>query len=661
LYWAAWALLLAVVARLLWVRSKETGVRSRFHLVISRFKGLTILTTVLSVCLVIAAGGFILYNNHVLNDYDSASKNTARSVAYEKQFIRFEHLPQPTVAGTKLHVDVFPKQNRATISGTYLLINNSVLPIDSILLSSAARTITNRIVFDREVKLVPADNNADQVYVLANALQPGDSMLMNFKLHYEAKGFTNNGAASLVVANGTYFTNRQLLPAIGFQVYRCVSDVVLRKKHELPPRPILPSLYNVEARHNLYLADQTHFEAIVSTDEDQVAIAPGRLRRTWTAGGRRYFHYATNAPIPNQYAFFSTKYAMQEVKWNNVTIQVFHQPGHSANLNSMLNGARAALDYYTKQFGPYPYDVFRLVEHPGYGSGMHAEATTVDYQEGFSLLNTNDKNAYDLPFYIVAHEAAHQWWGSAQLLPARVEGAFILTETFAVYTGMQVLEETYGNEQLQRYLTAIRKTYEIPRTKSAVPLLRANDQYLGYRKGPFALYALSKYTSKEKVNGALKQLLAKHGSGKPPLPTTLDLYRELKAITPDTLQYLLHDLFEVNTYWDLKTDKVTAQQAKAGNWQVTLEVQARKDVTDETGIETHVPMNEWIEIGVFAAPGKGEGIDKVLYLQQHRIRTGKQTITLTVPGKPTRAGIDPNNLLIDLKVYDNERPVRFEY
>jgi hypothetical protein len=241
-----------------------------------------------------------------------------------------------------------------------------------------------------------------------------------------------------------------------------------------------------------------------------------------------------------------------------------------------------------------------------------------------------------------------------------VEGAIAITETFAVYTGMQVLEEKYGNEHLQRYLTEIRKSYEIPRTKAAVPLLRATDQYQGYRKGPFALYALSKYTSKEQINGALKSLLVKHGSGKPPLPTTLDLYRELQAITPDTLHYLLHDLFEVNTFWDLKTEKVTAQQTREGNWQVTLEVHARKDVIDEMGNETHVPMNDWIEIGVFTAPEKEKDLDKVLYLQKHRLRTGKQTITVTVPQRPTRAGIDPNNLLIDVKMYDNSKKVEID-
>jgi ABC-type transport system involved in multi-copper enzyme maturation permease subunit len=660
LYWAAWSLLLAVLTRLLWVRSKEIGLRSRLQLASARFKGLTIWTAVLSVCLVISVGGFIFYNNYVLNDYDSTSEKIGKSVAYEKQFIRFEHSPKPTIAGTKLKVNLFPKQNKATIIGSYHLVNKTKLPVDSILLSTVRGVSTKGIAFDMPAKLVTTGNAIDQVYVLASALGPGDSVRINFRVDYATNGFTNSGVETFVVANGTYFTNRHLLPVVGFQPYRCLGDVNLRKKHGLAPRPALPSLYDVEARNNLYLTDQTLFEAVVSTDEDQVAVAPGKLQRTWEKDGRRYFHYATNAPIPNQYAFFSAKYAVDEVKWNNVTIQVFHQIGHTTNLNRMLNGARSALDYYTKQFGPYPYDIFRLVEHPGYGSGMHAEASTIDYQEGFSLLDPTDNNAYNLPFYIVAHEAAHQWWGAAQLLPARVEGAIALTETFAVYTGMQVLEEKYGNEHLQRYLTEIRKSYEIPRTKAAVPLLRATDQYQGYRKGPFALYALSKYTSKEQINGALKSLLVKHGSGKPPLPTTLDLYRELQAITPDTLHYLLHDLFEVNTFWDLKTEKVTAQQTREGNWQVTLEVHARKDVIDEMGNETHVPMNDWIEIGVFTAPEKEKDLDKVLYLQKHRLRTGKQKITVTVPQRPTRAGIDPNNLLIDVKMYDNSKKVEID-
>jgi hypothetical protein len=81
-------------------------------------------------------------------------------------------------------------------------------------------------------------------------------------------------------------------------------------------------------------------------------------------------------------------------------------------------------------------------------------------------------------------------------------------------------------------------------------------------------------------------------------------------------------------------------------------VRARKVVVDEAGIETEVPMDDWIEVGVFD--------ERELYLRKHRIRSGRQTITVTVPRKPTRAGIDPENLLIGLETENNIKDVKIE-
>jgi ABC-2 type transport system permease protein len=93
---------------------------------------------------------------------------------------------------------------------------------------------------------------------------------------------------------------------------------------------------------------------------------------------------------------------------------------------------------------------------------------------------------------------------------------------------------------------------------------------------------------------------------------------------------------------------------------VTLEVETRKVTVDSIGIETNIPMNDWIEIGVYALRAEGESSAKVLYLQKHRIRSGKQTITVRVPSKPARAGIDPHHLLIDLEMDDNSKKVEIE-
>ncbi len=75
---------------------------------------------------------------------------------------------------------------------------------------------------------------------------------------------------------------------------------------------------------------------------------------------------------------------------------------------------------------------------------------------------------------------------------------------------------------------------------------------------------------------------------------------------------------------------------------MTLDVRARKVVVDSAGVETELPMNDWVEIGVFAPAGEGEESGRPLYVQMHRIRSGEQTVTVTVPRKPARTGIDPD-------------------
>lgn len=74
---------------------------------------------------------------------------------------------------------------------------------------------------------------------------------------------------------------------------------------------------------------------------------------------------------------------------------------------------------------------------------------------------------------------------------------------------------------------------------------------------------------------------------------TLDLYRELQAATLDSFHYLPHDLFEANTFWELKMEAVTAVETGPDTWQVTLEVQARKTMYDSAGLRPKYRWMNW--------------------------------------------------------------------
>jgi aminopeptidase N len=248
----------------------------------------------------------------------------------------------------------------------------------------------------------------------------------------------------------------------------------------------------------------------------------------------------------------------------------------------------------------------------------------------------------DMPYFIIAHEMGHQW----NVPAAFAEGAPVLSESLATYYAMKVVEHTRGDDQLRRLGRFLRLPYPIAPVRRGEPLLRALDRYMSYRWGPFALYALSEYIGEEKVNGALRRLFETHEPADAPLATTLDLFGELQAVTPDSMRYLLHDLFEVNTYWVLAAERVGAEQTADGEWRVTMDVRARKMVYDSAGVETEVPLDEWVQVGVFGARKRGRGeLSAPLHVAMHRIRSGDQTITVTVREKPALAGIDPYHLL----------------
>jgi aminopeptidase N len=313
----------------------------------------------------------------------------------------------------------------------------------------------------------------------------------------------------------------------------------------------------------------------------------------------------------------------------------------------MVAGMKASLDYYTREFGPYQYRQLRVVEIPPYSINGRAMATTIAFAEQ-NFITRADDGRVDHTFFGTAHEVAHSWWGG-QLRAASVRGAAVLSEALSNYSAMMVTERVLGPEQARRVYD-----YQLDRYLSRraafgrdVPLLDVEGHpHIAYGKGAVALYTLREHLGAGTVNGVLRRFLeARRGAG-PPYATSRDLLAALRAATPDSLRYLLTDLFETITLWDVETRGATVARTPDGRYAVTLDVAARKVRADSVGRETETPMDDLVEIGVFAA-GAGDGPGDQLYLRRHRLRSGRQTITVTVPRAPARAGVDPWRKLID--------------
>jgi len=650
LYWAAWALLLALLARLFWVRGVEPGARARVRIARSRFTGARVGAAGAAAGLVLLAGGFVFYNTNVLNDYRTSDERAEEQAEYERRYGRYHRAPQPRMTATELNVATHPDRREADVRGVHLVENGTDLPLDTIHVAVSLAVETRRIEIDRPARAALVDDElGHRVYVLEEPIQPGDSLRLEWEVRHAPRGFPATGISTAVVGNGSFFVMQDWMPLIGYQLGRQLTDPAARREHGLPPWAPFASLDDAQAPNDRYGMERIDLAVTVGTAADQLGVAAGRLVRTWTQDGRRYARYQTNAPIGNGYAIFSADYAVSRGRWGDVAVEVLHHPAHDANVPRMIRGMEASLDQLTERFGPFPYDVIRMVEYPAEGGSLHAASATIWYRELFSLFDPDrDRRRFDLPFAVVAHEVAHQF----QPVPARMEGRALLSESFAWYAAMGVIEEEYGTEHLERLLDYMRRSYLTPRSRADVPLLRANDSFLGYRKGPFAMYALREYVGQQRVDLAWRRLRERHASHEGPFATSPDLYRELQEVTPDSLHTLLGDLLERNTFWELTMERATAEPTSDGAWRVSLEVEAHKVVVDTMGTETDVPMDDLVEIGVYAPARAGEE-GEPLHRAMHRIRSGPQTITMTVPARPARAGIDPRHLLIDVQPHDN--------
>jgi ABC-2 type transport system permease protein len=655
LYWAAWALLLGVVAILFWVRGREPGVRRRIAQARARLRGPAARVAGVAAALILALGGFVFYNTNVLNEYRGRDEGGRPQAEYERRYKRFDGAPQPAITAADLNMEIHPDEPAVDMRGSYRLVNRTGTAIDSIHVVIDSEIDTRSISLDRVARPVVVDEETGyRIFALERALEPGGSLRLSFDAAYRPRGFRGSGIQTAVVGNGTYF-DRRLLPFIGYQPVFELSDAAVRKRFGLAPRPPMPGPDDVEARRGRVVRNEgpVHVEAVVGTAADQMAVVTGVLRRSWTDNGRRYFHYGNDVPVPFGTAVFSAKYAVREDWWNDVVLQILHHPAHRYNVDRMMEGMKASLDYYTKVFGPYQFRHLRVVEIPPYSINGRAMVTTIAFAEQ-NFITRNRDGQVDHTFFGTAHEVAHSWWGG-QVRGAHARGGAFLSEALSNYSAMMVTEKILGPEQARRVYDFQMDRYLSRRAEFErdVPLLEVEDHpHIAYGKGAVAMYTLREHIGDGPLNAALRSFVAKHRDGGPPYPTSLDLLAALRAVTPDSLQYLLTDLFETITLWDVRTRRAVVERTDAGEYRVTLDVVARKMRADSVGRETETPMDDLVEIGVFAS-GEGDGLGAPLYLKRHRIRSGKQTLRITVPREPGHAGIDPYRKLIDRDREDN--------
>jgi ABC-2 type transport system permease protein len=655
-YWAALAVLLALAAHLFQVRGLATGWRWRFALARKRFGPRQMGIALGALAVFAALGGFIFYNTNILNTYRTRKQGETLQVRYEKEYKKYRSAPQPRITAVQLRVDLYPEQRSVKISGSYDIANKTSLPVDRMLVSLPEN------FRERALQFTPAANLQSEeramgvaVYRFDQPLAPGATGKLNFSLGYAPHGFSNNQAPTFVVYNGS-FLNSGVLPHFGYQDDAELAEDNTRRKHGLPPKERMADLNDAAARRNTYIesdADWITFDAVVSTSPDQIAIAPGELIREWNEGGRRFFEYQARKKILDFSSMLSARYTVMRDRWQDVGLGVYYNRGHEYNIEKMMKGMRAALAYCTSNFSPYQNKTLRILEFPRYASFAQSFPASIPYSESIGFIakvNPKSDEDVDYPFYVTAHEVAHQWWAH-QVIGANVQGATMMSESLAQYTALMVMKHEVGPDQMRRFLKYEMDGYLSGRSlerKKELPLERVENQpYIHYNKASVVFYALQDYAGEDNVNRALHDYVQAVAYQDPPYTNSVELIDRLRKIVPAEYAYIIHDMFETITLYENRALSATYKQTPDGKFEVKLKVAAKKIRAGELGEEKEVPLADWIDIGVLDKGGKP------LYMVKHKIERNETEFTISVDRLPAKAGIDPWNKLVDRKPDDN--------
>jgi ABC-2 type transport system permease protein len=655
IFWGALALAMLALCAALWVRGTSLAWSGRVLAAKHEITPLMKRSFVLGCSLFVLVGSLLLYQNNILQPWRNSKHTELAQANYEKQYKKLASKAQPRITAINMKVDIFPQQRRAQIKGSYVLQNKTTQAIDEIFINMVEDLEIRKFEFDRANQAGIIDKSGFYSYKLQQPLAAGEKIKFDFELETQPKGIAGMGSLTPIKGNGTFF-NSGLMPQIGYDKGSELSEEEARKKHGLPAKELMAARDDPKAQANSYIsqdADWINFDATVSTSDDQIAIAPGTLNKTWNENGRRYFHYKMEQPILKFYAFLSARYAVKKDKWKDVEIEINYHPGHEYNLDRMIAGVKAGLEYNSQHFGPYQHKLVRIVEFPRFGDFAQAFPNTIPYSESIGFIaKVDDQNPTDIdyPFYVSAHEVGHQWWAH-QVVGADAKGSTVLSESLAEYAALMVMQQKYGKDKMRRFLKYNLDQYLKGRAmerKKELPLAHNENQgYIHYGKGSLIMYLLQDQIGADKVNAALRELIQTWGGKGPPYPNSTALINALRKVTPPERHAMLDDMFESIILYENRALSASAKRLGKDEYEVTLTARSKKKKSDSLGAEKEMPLNEWMDIGIDDKDGQP------LLRERRLINRTDLSFVMKVKGQPTKAGLDPDVKYIDRKSADN--------
>ncbi|MDE0121642.1 MAG: M1 family aminopeptidase [bacterium] len=556
---------------------------------------------------------------------------------WRKNTATWSDFRMPSVAHVDIGVDFEPGERSVAVEGEYTFHNQRDQVYEKIPVTAGP---WDPIEWTMEGESYEPDDRANLfVFTPDEPLEPGDSLTIGFSYDFvfmEGMSKGPGGAGEFILESGIVLTafNPSFAPVPGY-----LPGIGVDGDNSSEPRDYEDDFFEGETEP-LFGWSGTPFtvRTRITTPEGYAANGVGRKVSDEVVDGRRTVVWETGHPV----GFFNViagRYAVSEGEGT----AIYYHPQHDYNIEEMTAALDAARRYYAEWFYPFPWELLKISEFPAYAGYAQGFPTNISFSESIGFLAKSDPLSH-VAFMVVAHEAAHQWWGNL-LTPGDGPGGNILSEGLAHYATILLHDQVYGDRYRMEFSKRLEENYGDGRfVDSEQPMVktdgsRSGDGVVTYDKGGSVMWMLQQEMGRDNILAGLRAFIGKYNPD-PDFPVIQDMLAVLRDFAPDTAAF---DVFAAQWFHDVVVPEyeltdVTKEQEGEG-WVVR-------------GTVTNVGTGR-MRVGVGATAGErwsDEGDDRGRTVVAEGYRDARTVVVLGAGESAEfeiRAGFDPERVVID--------------
>ncbi|NBV44120.1 MAG: hypothetical protein EBR86_00375 [Planctomycetia bacterium] len=488
--------------------------------------------------------------------YEGKPARDAGKAYWRRNSLTWETAPSPALDRVDADVKLFPERRAIAVTGTYVLRNPHREPLAEIPL-----TVGNHLIArDWTVDGHPADatksdppppsvENRSGLFVVRppRPLATGETVTVGFALEGEfPKGWSklSGGMAEFVLPSGVVLTSfsPSFLPVAGF-----VDGVGVDGKNRRDAKEYPLDHWKTRVDPGFGPAWSTVVRLAIEgpegwvlngcgVEESRAGLGDGRQRVVWTTEHPVRFFNIVGGPLKAEQGRRAT---------------IYYDPRTPHNVPTMVRALDAARDRYGEWFTEYPWTNLRVTEFPGLAGYAQGFPGNISFSEDIGYLakpvekegSEPDADALDAAFYIVAHEAGHQWWGNI-VTPGKGPGGNIISEGLAEFSACMLLHHELSPAQARVLRRRWEKQYvegRQPDNERAINRIdgsRPGDQVVTYQRAGWAFWMLRGLMGEKAMLAGLEDFIAtwRNGVETPDgldFPLIEDLLASLRPHAPD--------------------------------------------------------------------------------------------------------------------------------